>query len=95
MAKCGINAAAVVHLLADRRRILQRDNKERGMPKAVIEDWGQFVAFLAAQPLCKWSAQKQQEMARGMHSERRGSAIHPPAPKNDNAELAAALSSMA
>ncbi|MEW6164876.1 MAG: hypothetical protein AB1642_07420 [Pseudomonadota bacterium] len=64
------------------------------MPHAVIENWDQFSAFLAAQPLCKWSAQKQQEMARGMHSER-SSAIHSPPPKNDNAELAAALSAMA
>jgi hypothetical protein len=73
----------------------QRKNKEQGMPKAVIEDWGQFVAFLAAQPLCQWSAQKQREIAMGMHSERKGSSIHSAPPKNDNAELAAALSSMA
>jgi len=65
------------------------------MAKAVIEDWDQFMAFLAVQPLCKWSAQKQHEIASGMHSDRGRSAIHPPPPKNDNADLAAALSSMA
>lgn len=63
--------------------------------KAVVEDWDQFRAFLAAQPLCQWSAQKQQEIAQGLHGER-GSPIRPPAaPKNDNADLAAALASMA
>lgn len=63
--------------------------------KAVVEDWDQFRAFLAAQPLCKWCAQKEREIASGKHSER-GSPIRPPAPpKNDNAELAAALASMA
>jgi hypothetical protein len=61
-----------------------------------VEDWDQFRAFLAAQPLCMWSAQKQQELARGLHDERGRSGIHPPpAPKNDNADLAAALASMA
>jgi hypothetical protein len=65
------------------------------MPNAVVEDWDRFNAFLAAQPLCKWSAQKQQEIARGMHSDRGGPSIHPPPPKNDNADLVAALSSMA
>ncbi len=64
------------------------------MPNAVIEDWDQFRAFLAAQPLCKWSAQKQREIAAGTHRDRGRSSIHPP-PKNDNADLAAALSSMA
>jgi hypothetical protein len=68
---------------------------EQEMPNAVIEDWDQFYAFLAAQPLCKWSAQKQREIAAGMHSDRGGSGIRPPPPKNDNADLAAALSSMA
>jgi hypothetical protein len=65
------------------------------MSNAVIDDWDQFEAFLAAQPLCKWSAQKQQEIASGKHSGRGQSSIHPPHPKNDNADLAAALSSMA
>jgi len=66
------------------------------MAKVVIDDWDQFMAFLAAQPLCKWSAKKQQEIASGKHSGRERSSIHaPPAPKNDNADLAAALSSMA
>lgn len=65
------------------------------MSNAVIDDWDQFEAFLVAQPLCKWSAQKQQEIASGKHSGRGGSSIHPPHAKNDNADLAAALSSMA
>ncbi|MBI4986707.1 MAG: hypothetical protein HZC24_15525 [Rhodocyclales bacterium] len=64
------------------------------MPKAVIEDWDQFSAYLAAQPFCQWSAQKQQELASGMHSELRRSSVQPP-PKNDNADLAAALAAMA
>lgn len=65
------------------------------MPDAVIKDWDQFSAFLAAQPLCQWSAQKQHALATGAHVPRESSAIHSPAKKNDNAELAAALSSMA
>jgi hypothetical protein len=64
------------------------------MPKSVIEDKEQFYAFLATQPLCRWVAQKQLEIAQGMHHGSGGSSIHRP-PKNDNAELAAALSSMA
>lgn len=64
------------------------------MPKTVIEDRSQFYAFLAAQPLCKWSAQKQQEIATGIHRDRGGATVHRPA-KNENADLAAALSSMA
>lgn len=64
------------------------------MVKAVIEDKEQLFAFLAAQPLCKWLAKKQKDVAAGKHHERGGAAIHHP-PKNDNAELAAALSSMA
>lgn len=70
------------------------ENKEREMPNAVIEDWDQFSAFLAAQPLCQWSAQKKQEIATGMHSGLGMSVVQPP-PKNDNADLAAALASMA
>jgi hypothetical protein len=65
-------------------------NKEREMPNAVIENWDQFEAFLAAQPLCQWSAQKHREVAEGVHHDRKELP-----PKNDNAELAAALSSMA
>jgi hypothetical protein len=63
------------------------------MAKAVIQDWDGFIAFLAAQPLCQWSAQKQREIASGKHKGQ--SPIHSPPSKNDNAELAAALSSMA
>jgi hypothetical protein len=63
------------------------------MTNAVIGDWDGFIAFLAAQPLCQWSAQKQREIASGKHKAQ--SPIHSPPPKNDNAELAAALSSMA
>ena len=61
--------------------------------KVVIEDLDRFYAFLAQQPLCKWATQKQQELAAieaGIHS-----GVSPAAKKNDNAELAAALSSMA
>jgi hypothetical protein len=65
------------------------------MAKAVIEDQEQFMAFLAAQPLCKWAAQKQREIDSGMHAGHARSPVRPPAAKNDNAELAAALSSMA
>ncbi len=65
------------------------------MPQAVVEDWDQCIAFLASQPLCQWAAQKQQEIARGTYHPRGKSSIHPPPPKNDNADLAAALSSMA
>ena len=64
------------------------------MPNAVIEDWDQFNAFLASQPLCKWLAQKQLEAATGTHHHRGQPPVHPPS-KNDNAALAAALASMA
>jgi hypothetical protein len=65
------------------------------MTTAVIEDMDYFKAFLAAQPLCKWAAQKQREIAAGVQTTRGRSTIHHPHPKDDNAELAAALSSMA
>jgi len=61
--------------------------------KAVIENWSQFEAFLAAQPLCQWSAKKQREMAAGLHSGHGSSSAAPK--KDDNADLMAALSSMA
>lgn len=60
------------------------------MPAAVIEDWDRFSTFLATQPLCIWAAQRKQEIA----DRERG--VVPGAPqKNDNADLLAALSSMA
>jgi len=65
------------------------------MPKAVVEDWDEFRAFLAAQPLCKWSAQKEQEIASGTLHNSGPSSIHAAPKKNDNADLAAALASMA
>jgi hypothetical protein len=65
------------------------------MPSAVINNVDDFKAYLAAQPLCRWAAQKQREIASGLQSDRGHSTIHHPPPKNDNAELAAALSSMA
>lgn len=67
------------------------------MPRAVIEDWDRFAAFLAAQPLCQWSFQKQQAIAQGLHVERGRSSIHPPpaAKKGADSELADALASMA
>ncbi|MDO8933511.1 MAG: hypothetical protein Q7U97_14040 [Rhodocyclaceae bacterium] len=64
------------------------------MPNAVIEDRDKFKAFLAAQPLLQWSAQRQQEIAGGMHGARGQSPVQPP-PKNDNTDLAAALAMMA
>jgi hypothetical protein len=74
-----------------------RKRREKEVSKAVIEDRDELYAFLAAQPLCKWLAKKQRELVSGTHHDRGGAGIHhPPAsPKNDNAELAAALSSMA
>lgn len=65
------------------------------MPQAVIEDWDQFNAFLAAQPFCVWAAQKRREIAMGKHSGGGRPAVDPAPPKNDNADLMAALSSMA
>lgn len=65
------------------------------MKKAVIDDWDGFSAFLAAQPFCQWAAQKEYELAHSMHFAG-GPIVQPQAPKkNDNAELAAALASMA
>ena len=64
------------------------------MPNAVIHDQDQFFAFLAAQPLCQWLAQKQLAIASGQYDKRNHAALHAP-PKNDNADLAAALSAMA
>jgi len=61
------------------------------MSKAVIEDWDLFYAYLATQPLCKWSAQKQQQIARGTRTEQ---SRFSPQPQNSNAELAAALALM-
>lgn len=65
------------------------------MPKAVIEDWDQFIAFLAAQPFCQCAAQKQRDLAAEKHNLHGQTGIRHPPPKNDNADLAAALSSMA
>ncbi len=65
------------------------------MRTAVIEDWDQFNAFLVAQPLCIWAAQKNHEIATETHADRRRSSVASPPPKNDNADLIAALSSMA
>jgi len=65
------------------------------MSKVVLEDVGKFKVYLAAQPFCQWSAQKQQEIAMGIHHDKRRAGTHPPTPKNDNSALAEALSSMA
>jgi len=66
------------------------------MTDRVIADWNQFTQFLVAQPFCRWSQQKQQEVSQGLHRDRSTAHIHPPStPKNDNADLAAALASMA
>ncbi len=68
---------------------------EQEMPRAVIEDMDQFNAFLAAQPFCAWLAQKQQELAMGMLSHKGRPVADSKAAKDDNADLLAALSSMA
>lgn len=65
------------------------------MPQAVIEDWDQFNAFLATQPFCIWAAQKRHEIAMGTHSGRGRPPIAASPSKDDNADLIAALSSMA
>ena len=62
------------------------------MCEAVIEDWEKFNEVLAAQPLCRWTAQKQRELDAGMHNER---STHAPPKQSSNADLAAALSAMA
>jgi hypothetical protein len=69
-------------------------SRVREMSKSMIDDKHQFHAFLATQPLCQWVAQKKHEVATGMHSEKGRASAHSQ-PKNDNADLAAALSSMA
>lgn len=70
-------------------------NKGPDMKQAVIEDWDKFSAFLASQPLCQWSAQKQREVASGMHSGMTGVVQAHAKKKDDNADLVAALASMA
>lgn len=65
------------------------------MRNAVVENPDQFYAFLAAQPLCKWSAQKQREIATEVRSDKSGHTAHASKPKDDNAELAAALALLA
>lgn len=65
------------------------------MPNAVVENWSQFEAFLAAQPLCQWTAKKQREVAAGLHSGHGSTSNSAAVKKNDNADLAAALASMA
>ncbi len=65
------------------------------MSKAVVEDQEQLKVFLAAQPLCKWATKKNQEIAAGLHGERGRVAGAQASAKNDNADLAEALSSMA
>ncbi|MRR51179.1 MAG: hypothetical protein EG825_09740 [Rhodocyclaceae bacterium] len=84
-----------MQILADKRKIPFLNDWEQEMPKAVVEDWDAFRAFLAAQPLCKWSAQKQREIDSGALQLPGASSIHAPSKKNDNADLAAALASMA
>ncbi len=66
------------------------------MTQRVIADWDRFTRFLTSQPLCQWSLKKEQEIAQGLHADRGAAHVHPPASaKNDNADLAAALASMA
>lgn len=63
------------------------------MARAVIENWDQFAAFLASRPLCQWCDKKQQQTAEGLLDEN-GKPLKKPK-KDDNADLAAALASMA
>ena len=63
------------------------------MTNAVIDDIEKFKAFLATQPLCQWAAQKQHELDQGLTH--KSSAAANKKAKDDNADLAAALSSMA
>lgn len=63
------------------------------MPTAVIENLDRFNAFLAAQPLCLWAAEKRQQQTAAEAQRARGRPA--PRPADDNAELLAALSSMA
>lgn len=65
------------------------------MPQAVIEDWNQFKAFLSAQPLCRWSAEKHHQLAQGLTARPANGPATAQPRGNDNADLAAALSSMA
>jgi hypothetical protein len=65
------------------------------MTRAIIEDWDGFTAFLAAQPLCQWSAQKQRDVASGKLPSKGHAAQQGAAALDDNAALVAALSSMA
>ena len=65
------------------------------MEKTVVQDWDRFTAYLAAQPLCQWAAQKEIEIL-SMGIPLDSKILKPNAPKkNDNADLAAALASMA
>lgn len=64
------------------------------MVKAVIDDIEQFKLYLARQPLCQWAAMKEADVASGKHADGSKKSGHS-APKTDNSDLAAALSSMA
>jgi hypothetical protein len=67
------------------------------MKKQVVDDWDRFCAFLASQPLCKWTAEKEREVVANL--EMVGTAPVPSRSsakkKDDNADLMAALASMA
>lgn len=69
--------------------------KEFNMPNAVVENWDDFKTFLSAQPLCRWSAEKQQQIASGSLPVRSSGMEKSAAAKDDNADLVAALSAMA
>lgn len=68
------------------------------MARAVVEDLDQFKSYLSQQPLCLWAAQKQRDIDAGKVPDHSRKGLHlggsPPKP-NDNADLAAALASMA
>lgn len=65
------------------------------MSKAVIEHWDSFSDFLASQPLCRWCVEKQHEIDTGAYDSRPHGVHKASAKKNDNADLAEALASMA
>ena len=67
------------------------------MAKAMIEDREALEEFLAEQPLCKWAVQKDKDIASGKVQLHKSTVLPPEtkSKKDDNAELLAALGSMA
>jgi hypothetical protein len=65
------------------------------MAKAVIEDREALEEFLANQPLIRWAAKKTQDIASGKVELNKGIVQPVEKKKDDNADLLAALGSMA